>query len=75
MNNRHNHFGCDNQLNQTFTNVYTKSYPGPTYTVKYLGVVDGSMGILSRKMALQGTDQVKPLLTVDTTKAPEVTKQ
>jgi len=26
----------------------------PTYSVKYLGIVDGAMGILSRKMALQG---------------------
>jgi hypothetical protein len=26
-----------------------------TYSVKYLGIVDGAMGILSRKMALQGT--------------------
>ena len=24
------------------------------YSVKYLGIVDGAMGILSRKMALQG---------------------
>lgn len=27
---------------------------GSTYSVKYLGIVDGAMGILSRKMALQG---------------------
>jgi hypothetical protein len=26
-----------------------------TYSVKYLGIVDGAMGILSRKMAMQGT--------------------
>jgi len=46
--------------------VFTTGYPGPTYTVKYLGIVDGSMGILSRKMALGGTDPVvKPLSTVD----------
>ena len=25
----------------------------PTYSVKYLGIVDGSMGILSRKMMMQ----------------------
>ena len=24
----------------------------PSYSVKYLGIVDGSMGVLSRKMAL-----------------------
>mmetsp|Transcript_17782 Transcript_17782/g.30122 ORF Transcript_17782/g.30122 Transcript_17782/m.30122 type:complete len:93 (+) Transcript_17782:3-281(+) len=32
----------------------------PSYSVKYLGIVDGSMGILSRKMAMQGMpkDQV-----------------
>lgn len=30
----------------------------PSYTVKYLGIVQGTMGILSRKMALQrGTSQ------------------
>ena len=33
--------------------IYNKQYAGPTYSVKYLGIVDGSMGILSRKMALQ----------------------
>ena len=27
-------------------------YEGPSYSVKYLGIVDGSMGVLSRKMAL-----------------------
>ena len=27
---------------------------GSTYSVKYLGIVDGAMGILSRKMTLQG---------------------
>ena len=26
----------------------------PSYSVKYLGIVDGAMGILSRKMAMQG---------------------
>lgn len=30
------------------------SGPGGTYSVKYLGIVDGAMGILSRKMAMQG---------------------
>lgn len=30
------------------------STKGSTYSVKYLGIVDGAMGILSRKMALQG---------------------
>ena len=29
-------------------------YGQPSYSVKYLGIVDGAMGILSRKMALQG---------------------
>ena len=29
-----------------------KQYSGPSYSVKYLGIVDGSMGVLSRKMAL-----------------------
>ena len=30
----------------------TRSYMGPKYSVKYLGVVDGNMGILSRRMAM-----------------------
>ena len=29
-----------------------------TYSVKYLGIVDGNMGILSRKMAMQ-TSHIK----------------
>lgn len=32
-----------------------------TYSVKYLGIVDGAMGILSRKMALTGTGDRKNL--------------
>ena len=28
-------------------------YQGSTYSVKYLGIVDGAMGVLSRKMAMQ----------------------
>ena len=35
--------------------MQTKSFDRPSYAVKYLGVVDGSMGILSRTMALQNT--------------------
>ena len=29
-----------------------RSYVGPKYSVKYLGIVDGNMGILSRRMAM-----------------------
>jgi hypothetical protein len=32
--------------------IQNSTYTGPSYAVKYLGVVDGTMGILSRKMAL-----------------------
>ena len=32
---------------------FDSSYAGPSYSVKYLGIVDGSMGVLSRKMAMQ----------------------
>ena len=32
---------------------FNPNYAGPSYSVKYLGIVDGSMGVLSRKMALQ----------------------
>ena len=39
---------------QTSTSgVFDQNYKGSTYAVKYLGIVDGTMGILSRKMALQ----------------------
>jgi hypothetical protein len=36
-----------------------------TYSVKYLGIVEGSMGILSRKMALKGEAREKPGSAVD----------
>ena len=38
---------------RTTYQVFNPSYSGKTYSVKYLGIVDGTMGILSRKMALQ----------------------
>ena len=40
----------------TSYNIYSQGYQGKTYSVKYLGIVDGTMGILSRKMALQAPD-------------------
>lgn len=40
--------------------VFNKNYEGPAYSVKYLGIVDGSMGILSRKMAMQGAARGNP---------------
>ena len=40
--------------NATSYMVYNQGYQGKTYSVKYLGIVDGTMGILSRKMALVG---------------------
>ena len=30
----------------------SNKYNGPKYSVKYLGVVEGTMGVLSRKMAM-----------------------
>ena len=39
---------------RTTYQVFNPGYHGKTYSVKYLGIVDGTMGILSRKMALQG---------------------
>ena len=33
-------------------NKSLQQYEGPSYSVKYLGIVDGSMGVLSRKMAM-----------------------
>ena len=41
---------------RTTYQVFNPSYRGLTYSVKYLGIVDGTMGILSRKMALQGAN-------------------
>jgi hypothetical protein len=38
---------------KTPTNNYNFPIPvGSIYSVKYLGIVDGSMGILSRKMVI-----------------------
>ena len=39
---------------RTTYQMFNPGYRGATYSVKYLGIVDGTMGILSRKMALQG---------------------
>jgi hypothetical protein len=41
--------------------TFDPSYKGKTYAVKYLGIVDGAMGILSRKMALKGITP-KPII-------------
>ena len=38
-------------------NQSSSGYGGASYSVKYLGIVDGAMGILSRKMALQGNNK------------------
>ena len=45
------HIGTDH-LCQSNINSTRASNNGPSYSVKYLGIVDGSMGVLSRKMAL-----------------------
>lgn len=37
--------------------IVNQGYTGKTYSVKYLGIVDGTMGILSRKMALVGAGE------------------
>jgi hypothetical protein len=42
--------------------------PDGTYSVKYLGIVDGAMGILSRKMALQGVYKSDNTSAADTVK-------
>lgn len=42
--------------------------PDGTYSVKYLGIVDGAMGILSRKMALQGVYKGDNTSAADTVK-------
>ena len=38
------------------------------YSVKYLGIVDGAMGILSRKMAMQGNIKDNAGAAADTVK-------
>jgi len=49
--------------------VYNAGYKGTTYAVKYLGIVDGAMGILSRKMAMPATGvDGKPMVTGDLSK-------
>ena len=40
------------QINTQNYQVFNSQFAGPSYAVKYLGIVDGTMGILSRKMAL-----------------------
>lgn len=55
----------------TSVNVYNQGYSGKTYSVKYLGIVDGTMGILSRKMALQGVDQ-QPMTIPEEEPQPQV---
>lgn len=55
------------------TRVYNSGYKGKTYAVKYLGIVDGAMGILSRKMAmptLEPEGRAKPLVTGEVTGMP-----
>jgi hypothetical protein len=41
----------------------------PTYSVKYLGIVDGSMGILSRKMMMQTAQKDGTAGAIDILKA------
>jgi hypothetical protein len=52
--------------------VYNNGYDGPSYSVKYLGmemnrnikyigIVDGTMGILSRKMAMPAQIPANPI--------------
>jgi hypothetical protein len=55
------------------THVYNAGYKGQTYAVKYLGIVDGAMGILSRKMAMPNyvaDSASKPLVTTEPTSLP-----
>ena len=57
----------------TAYNVYNSNYHGKTYSVKYLGIVDGTMGILSRKMALQAADAAA--VTIPNKPVPESPSQ
>ena len=53
--------------------MYNAGYKGKTYAVKYLGIVDGAMGILSRKMAMPThvpEAAAKPLVTGDVPHLP-----
>ena len=55
--------------------LYNKSYTGKTYSVKYLGIVDGTMGILSRKMALTTSDQAAMAIKPDDPTIPNISPQ
>lgn len=55
------------QENPAATTAGSSSYAGPSYSVKYLGIVDGSMGVLSRKMALLSYSQVRNQKGISTT--------
>jgi len=56
--------GGQSQPDPGSISVYNPNYKGSTYSVKYLGIVDGTMGILSRKMALTSEEkQANPLVT------------
>jgi hypothetical protein len=55
------------------THVYNSGYKGKTYAVKYLGIVDGAMGILSRKMAMPSVEpegRARPLVTGEVSGMP-----
>ena len=52
--------------------LYNQNYSGKTYSVKYLGIVDGTMGILSRKMALTTSGQAALAVKPDDPSIPNV---
>lgn len=52
--------------------VFASDYKGSCLAVKYLGIVDGSMGILTRRMAMPVTTRnAKLTLTGDIRDLPE----
>ena len=51
--------GGHHNSNGNITTAASDKYGGPSYSVKYLGIVDGSMGVLSRKMALLNYNQAR----------------
>ena len=51
--------GTSQNIRGHYQSEISGPYHGPSYSVKYLGIVDGSMGVLSRKMALKTYDQAK----------------
>ena len=57
-NQQYQYMSSNNNRDYFSTSTGSRQMEAPSYSVKYLGIVDGSMGVLSRKMALQSYNQI-----------------